>query len=221
MLRCFIVVVRFPTNVIEPWQLLPKVNRDELPRKAKALGQKRKVVAGARVDVLVDCWSESCVRLTLGVFAIELFRVQFEIDKNLTFKVSRGLTGDSSAAILNALWDPTGSKVIHGKEERELDDQDKAIVSVHEYISLNPFCLVTDFYVHPIERGSGVGRAWYLGIVEPFLRQSGIKVVVGKGSCLEAEADEFWKKMGFARIIPYDYEYDTDILHSFRFKVLN
>lgn len=215
------MVVKFPTNVIEPWQLLPRVNREGLPQKAQQLGQKPKGVDHARVDVLVDCWSDTQVRLSLKIFEIELFRLQFEIRDALTFWGRRSMIDGRDSDIFDALWDVENSQIIQGREEREIYGGQALLISVDEYISLRPFGLITDFFVHKIERGSGVGKAWYLEIVEPFLRQSGVPVVGAKGSCLEAEADEFWKKMGFARILPYDYEFDTDILRSFRFKLLN
>jgi hypothetical protein len=211
--------VKLATNGFEPERLLPRVNKNGLRKKAKALGLKNGSMA-ARIDVLVDCWSQTRIGLKLCIHEVDLFRLGFELAEELTFFTSSGLNGERSAEIRQALWDPQSSRATNRKEKSTVFDQETVEVSVYEYSGLRPFCLITDFYLHQSERAKGLGKAWYLEIVEPFLRRSAVNVAVCKGSCLETTADIFWRKMGFDRIIPYHYEWDTDIMHSFRFKLL-
>lgn len=205
----------FAINEITPRNLLPKFP-GRLSQECNN-GPKAKIAHAITnvTKVKVLSWTETKIELRLQILEQVLARLHIEISNHLTFEDYPDKLEDSPT-LYKALWNPE-----HSKLEEKIIKRPKADFSpggnmtANKYSNLNPFCIISDYYLHWLTRKKGFGMSWYKNEFEPFLIKSGVETAVVKGSCIEREAsDNFWERMGYREPLTYNYDYNRDILYT-------
>ena len=197
-----------------PQTLLPKFSRRVLAARLKVLGTRGRKAATAPVEAKAAVWSDTEIRATLEVGNIVLARLDLKINNELTFEHCTDRLEDSPA-FYAALWgSESTTSNLPGEDQHHLRSLPYTIT---RYSNLNPFCEVSQYYLHGIGRGEGVGTAWYQTRFEPFLVESGVEIVAVRGTCAQLNRNAFWKRMGYEWVTD---DFHGDTLYGLNYKIL-